>query len=185
VRAQAVERDTAIMGGNLESGRVRDDGNFELKPIFGASRLTVGPLPDGWAVRSIEYNGRDFTSLPLDTQGQTIEGVTITLTDRFPSVAGTLRDAKGNPATSGTFILFPQDASAWIEDLRAVQVARPDQAGLFSIKAVRPGEYLAVAVPTVMNNQWNDPEYLEGLRDRAIHLTLSEREHQTIDVTVR
>jgi hypothetical protein len=29
------------------------------------------------------------------------------------------------------------------------------------------------------------PEYLEGLRDRAIHLTLTEREHQTIDVTIR
>jgi hypothetical protein len=61
------------------------------------------------------------------------------LTDRFPSVSGTLRDAKGNPETSGTIIVFPQDPSAWIEDLRAVQVARPDQAGVFSVKAVRPG----------------------------------------------
>jgi hypothetical protein len=48
--------------------------------------------------------------------------------------------------------------------LRTVRTARVDQSGLFTIKGIRPGEYLAVAVPSAKINQWNDPKYLESLR---------------------
>lgn len=185
VRALPVDRDTSInIGGMPDNGRVREDGSFELKSVVGQARLTVGPLADGWAIRQIDASGRDFTLQPFDTQGQTLDGFTITLTNRFPAVSGTLRDEKGNSVLAGTAILFPDEPSLWVEDLRSIRTARVDQSGIFTIKAVRPGDYLAVAVPTVTNNQWNDPEYLESLREHAKRISLKEGDIKQIDLVV-
>jgi hypothetical protein len=186
VRSLPVDRDTSVnMLGIPDNGRLRDDGSFELKSVVGPVRLTVAPLSDGWAIRQIDHNGRDLTLQPFDTMGQTLEGMTITLTDRFPVVSGSLRDAKGNAATAGTAILFPDEAAMWAEDLRAVRTARVDQSGLFTLKGVRPGDYLIVAVNSVANNQWNDPEYLELLREHATRVTLAEGDTKRVELVVK
>ncbi len=185
VRALPVDRDTAInIGGMPDNGRVREDGSFELKSVIGQVRLTIGPLADGWAIRQIDQGGRDVTLQPFDTLGQTLDGFTIALTDRFPAVSGTLRDDQGKGVLAGTVILFPDEPSMWVEDLRSVRTARADQSGTFTMKGVRPGDYLAVAVPTVINNQWNDPEYLETLREHAKRIGLKEGDVKQIDLVV-
>jgi hypothetical protein len=162
VRALPVDRDTAInsFGFIPDNGRVKDDGTFELKQVVGSNRLSIGTLPEGWAIRSIDHNGRDLTTQPIDTQGTTLDGVAISLTSKFPVLSGSLRDDKGNSA-------------------------RADQTGLFTIKAIRPGEYLAVAVPTVQNNQWNDPEFLETLRAQAKRVSLRENETKQIELIIK
>ena len=186
VRALPVERDTAVnMLGIPDNGRVRDDGTFELKSVVGPIRLTIAPLADGWAIRQIDQNGRDFTTQPFETSGQTMDGFTIVLTNRFPSVSGTLRDAKGNAVSDGTAILFPDESSLWFEDLKAVRIARVDQSGLFTIKGVRPGNYLCVAATGVGNNQWNDPEYLDSLRENAQRVAVKELEEKRVDLIVK
>ena len=187
VRTLPVDRDTAIsgFGAVADNGRLKEDGTFDLKQVIGSNRLTVGPLPEGWAIRSIEHNGRDLTTQPMDTQGTTLDGVAIVLTNRFPVLSGSLRDEKGNGVVAGTVIIFPDDGSQWVEDLRTVRTARVDQAGLFTIKAIRPGEYLAVAVPSVQNNQWNDPEFLESLRSQAKRVSLREGEQIQVELTVK
>jgi hypothetical protein len=186
VRALPVERDTAVsMAGIPDNGRVRDDGTFELKSIVGQVRLTVTPLADGWAIRQIDHNGRDFTSQPFETSGQTLEGFVITLTNRFPTVTGTLHDARGNAVLEGSALVFPEDPALWLEDLRAVRIARVDQSGVFTIKGLRPGKYLGVAVTSAINNQWNDPEYIESLREAAKPITLEEGETKRIDLVVK
>src|SRR6266542_1136695 len=186
VRTLPVDRDTAVsFGGIPDNGRVRDDGSFELKSVVGQVRLTVAPLPDGWAIRQIDQSGRDFTSQPFETAGQTLDGFVITLTNRFPSVTGTLRDAKGNAVLEGSAIIFPEDPASWVEDLKAVRIARVDQSGVFTIKGLRPGKYLCLAVSSVVNNQWNDPEYIESLRDDAKPITVEEGEMKRIDLVVK
>ncbi len=186
VRTLPVDRDTAITGlGIADNGRVKEDGSFELKQVVGSSRLTVGPLPDGWAVRSIDHNGRDLATQPFDTQGATLDGVTVTVTNKFPVFTGSLRDEKGNGILTGTVIIFPDDGSQWVEDLRTVRMARADQSGVFTIKGIRPGEYLAVAVPTVQTNQWNDPEYLESLRAQGKPVSLREGETKQLELIVK
>jgi hypothetical protein len=186
VRALPVDRDTAVFMGSIpDNGRLKEDGSFDLKQIIGSNRLSVGPLPDGWAVRSIDYNGRDLTTQPLDTQGATFDGAVIALTNRFPVLSGSLRDEKGNGTEAATVVLFPDDGSLWVEDLRTVRTARVDQSGLFTVKAIRPGEYLAIAVPSIQHNQWNDPEYLESLREHAKHVSLREGENTQIELIVK
>jgi len=186
VRALPVERDTqANLGSAPDNGRVREDGSFELKTIIGSSRLTIGPLPDGWAIRQIDQGGRDLAAQPFDPQGQTIDGATVIITDRFPTVTATLQDAKGVPTLEGILVLFPEDASAWAEDLRMIRTGRPGQNGSILLKAVRPGAYLAAGVPSVTSSQWNDPEYLESLRAQAKPIAVREREPAQVTVVVK
>jgi hypothetical protein len=186
VRVLPVERDTAITSPGIpDNGRVRDDGTFELKSVIGSVRLSIGPLADGWAIRQIDQNGRDFTIQPFETSGQILDGFTIVLTDRFPTIAGTLRDSKGNAVPAGTALLFPDEASLWLEDLRSVRTARVDQSGMFAMKGVRPGNYYCIAAVGVSNNQWNDPEYLDSLRQDAQRVTVKEGEDQRHDLVVK
>ena len=186
VRPLPVDRDTAVtFGGIPDNGRVRDDGSFELKSVVGAVRLTVGPLADGWTIRQIDQNGRDYTMQPFETSGQTMDGFTIVLTNRFPAISGSLRDAKGNVVPQGTALLFPDESSLWVEDLRTVRTARVDQSGVFTIKGVRPGNYFCIATVGVSNNQWNDPEYLDSLRQDAHRVTVKEGEDQRLDLAVK
>ena len=100
-------------------------------------------------------------------------------------LTATLRDGKGLPAPDGVFVLFPEDAAAWAEDLRLVRTGRPGRNGAILLKAVRPGAYLAAAVPSATSSQWNDPEYLELLRAQAKAITIKEGEPAQIDVTVK
>jgi hypothetical protein len=186
VRSLPVERDTAVNFGSIpDNGRVKDDGTFELKSVAGSVRLTVSPLADGWAIRQIDQNGRDYTTQPFETAGQTMDGFTIVLTNRFAAISGTLRDSKGNVVPQGTAILFPDESSLWVEDLRSIRTARVDQSGVFTIKGVRPGTYYGIAAVGVSNNQWNDPEYLDSLRQDAQRVTVKEGEDQQLDLVVK
>lgn len=186
VRALPVERDTQTNFGSApDNGRVREDGTFELKTIIGSSRLTVGPVPDGWAIRQIDQNGRDIAAQAFDPQGQTLDGATIVLTNRFPTVTAALHDAKGAPTLEGVLVLFPEDAASWAEDLRLVRTGRPGQTGSIVFRAVRPGAYLAAAVPSATSTQWNDPDYLESLRAQAKPITVKENEAAQVDVVVK
>jgi hypothetical protein len=186
VRSLPVERDTAVNFGSIpDNGRVKDDGTFELKSVAGSVRLTVSPLADGWAIRQIDQNGRDYTTQPFETAGQTMDGFTIVLTNRFAAISGTLRDSKGNVVPQGTAILFPDESSLWVEDLRSIRTARVDQSGVFTIKGVRPGTYYGIAAVGVSNNQWNDPEYLDSLRQDAQRVTVKEGEDQRLDLVVK
>jgi hypothetical protein len=186
VRALPVDRDTTGtgVGGAPDNGRVREDGSFELKTVLGSSRLTIGPLPEGWAIRSIDQNGRDLASQPFDTQGQTLDGATVVLTNRFSTVTATLRDDKGASA-DGVFVMFPEDAAQWADDLRLVRVGRPGQTGLVTLRAVRPGLYLAAAVPGATTNELADPDFLESLRAQARRVTISENEPAQVDAVVK
>lgn len=174
-----------LVGFSPQGGRVADDGAFEVKGVLGTYRLTVMGLPAAWAVRAVESDGRDVTTAGIDPLGQTVDRITITITDRFPTVTGTIRDAKGNPAPSATALLFPQNPDDWIPDLRTIRTARLTQGGVFAISAVRPGEYLAIAVPNVRSSEWNDPDFLESLRERATPVSVSATHTPTLDLVVK
>jgi protocatechuate 3,4-dioxygenase beta subunit len=186
LRAMPVDADTSggMLGFIPENNKVHEDGSFDAKGFLGAYRLGLMGLPDGWAIRSIDVQGRDVMTTGFDTLGQTQNDVLITITDKFPTVSGTIRDDKGNAVPSATALLFPEDSALWLDDLGTVRTARLTQSGTFTIKAVRPGEYLAVALPTVRRSEWTDPDFLEPLRERATPVTVSEGHPTTVDLAV-
>ena len=82
-------------------------------------------------------------------------------------------------------IVFAEDHTKWAEDSRVVRTVRSDKAGTFRLTAMPPGEYFAVALEYVLEGDWNDPRFLESLREGASRLTLREGEGGTVALQVR
>jgi hypothetical protein len=66
-----------------------------------------------------------------------------------------------------------------------VRTVRSDKAGTFRLTAMPPGEYRAVALEYVLDGDWNDPQFLESLREAASRVTLREGEAGTVALQVK
>jgi protocatechuate 3,4-dioxygenase beta subunit len=184
VSARPVDPTTTYSSFDNDNGRVKDDQSFELTNVYGQNRLSVSPLPTGWAVRSIDVGGKDYADAPIDLRGGIrLDGVTITLSKSLPKLQGTLRDPSGQPI-EGSVLIFPEEASKWAEDSRLVRSARPDASGTFEIRNLIPGSYLVTALEYVRDGEWADPEFLEKLREGAKRVQVDEKGAAAVALTL-
>jgi protocatechuate 3,4-dioxygenase beta subunit len=169
---------------NAGSSPIKDDGSFLVEHVFERARFQV-TLPDGWMLKSVTQGGRDLTNaeIPLRS-GEELRDVEVTITSRVTTVAGQLTDAKNEPVHDATVLVFAADRDRWFEGSRGVKAARPDQQGQWRLRALPPGEYLAVALEYVEDGSWNDPEYLESLRKYGAPFTLAEGASETVTLKV-
>jgi hypothetical protein len=157
-----------------DNGRMKEDGTFEIAGVQGAVRITVSGIPSGWYLRSVMHDGKDIVDTPLDVRGGAlVDGLSVLLTKTLPEVRGTLLDAKGQ-VPDGSVILFPEDAAQWAEESRLIKRVRPDATGAFAVRQVIPGNYLAAAVEYVRDGEFQDPAFLEGLREHARRVRVDE-----------
>jgi hypothetical protein len=171
--------------GDQDNGRVKDDWSFEVKNVFGLNRLSISPLPTGWAVRSVDVGGKDYADVPLDLRGGIqLDNVTIVLSKTLPRVQGALLDPSGQP-TDGSVLLFPEDSAKWGEDARLVRSARPDVTGTFEFRNTIPGAYLIAALEYVRDGDWADPEFLAKLKDDATRVRVDEKGAEPVRLTLK
>lgn len=77
------------------SGAPRPDLTFELGGMFGAQTLTVRPLPVGWTVKEIRYNGADITDVATEFKSSPDpRPLEIVLTRRGAHITGRVLDDK-------------------------------------------------------------------------------------------
>jgi len=164
--------------------QVSSAGTFELNGLIGAQVLRVDRLPDGWTVKSIRANGRDITDTALEFRGSEAATVQVVLTNRISEVSGAVK-ANGQPVTSASVVLFPEDAAQWVFPSRRVRMVRVDQTGVFRAQSLPPGErYLAVAVDYLEQGEFQDPLFLERMRGRATAFSLTDGENKNVDLTL-
>jgi hypothetical protein len=165
---------------NPDNGRVTDDSTFTTPGLYGPTRLRV-MLPDDWAAKSVQFDGRDISDEALDARsGDVLTDVHVVVTNKINVVSGSITDARGATSADGTVLVFADDSQKWVDDSRFVRSARPDQQGTFQIKGLPPGDYLAVALDYVEDGAWNDPEYLESIRRYGQRIRLGESGTQTV-----
>ncbi len=168
-----------------DNGRVQSDGSFEVQGVLSDTVLSIGPLTGEWTLKAIEVEGRDIADLPLPIEhGKTLSGVRVVLTSRPTIIRGALRDEKQNPA-EGTVIVFADDSAKWREGSRTIRATRLDQRGLFTFKGLPAGDYFLVALDSVQEGQWYDPEFLEGLKGRARRVAIADAESKQVDLVLR
>ena len=138
ITAQPVPFERAI--GNRPA-RVDADGTFTLTNLFGPRLIRVTGLPQQWALEAVIVAGSDVTDRPVDFQpNDQVTDAQIVLTDRVTQIAGTVSDRDGKTSRDFTVVVFPEDETKWVPPSRYVKSARPDQQGLFKIRALPPDD---------------------------------------------
>jgi hypothetical protein len=82
-------------------------------------------------------------------------------------------------------IVFPDEEARWTSPSRFVRSARPDQQGLFKIRALPPHErYLGVAVDYLEQGEETDGELLASLKGQATAFRLRPGDMATLTLTL-
>ena len=181
ITAQPVPFERAM--GNRPA-RVDADGTFTLTNLFRPRLIRVTGLPQAWALEAVIVGGSDVTDRPVDFQpNDQIKDAQILLTDRVTQIAGTVSDRDGETSRDFTVIVFPEDETKWAPPSRYVKSARPDQQGLFKIRALPPDDrYLSVAVDYLEEGGASDPEFLDEMKGRAIRFRMGSGASATVDL---
>lgn len=72
----------------------------------------------------------------------------------------------------------------WSEQSRLVRSTRPDDNGTFEFRNVVPGRYLVAPLEYVRQNDWADPAFLEGLRERATRVRVGDEGAEPVALTL-
>jgi hypothetical protein len=63
-------------------------------------------------------------------------------------------------------------------------LTRPDQDGRYNVNGLPAGDYYGIALDYVDANDWNDPQFLEGIRGKAMRVSLADGETKSADLKV-
>jgi hypothetical protein len=184
VTAIPVEFDSAPIAGGPPPSQTRDDLTFEVRSLSGLRRVLVTVSSPEWALKKITANGIDITDSAVDLREKNVEGAEVLLTPKVSRLTGTVSDDKGF-IVDYAVIVFASDPTKWLERSRFVLMARPTQQGRFTVQSLPPEEYLAIALPNVSGNEWQDPEFLHQVRAQATLFTLGEGESKTLDLKLK
>jgi hypothetical protein len=172
--------------------RVQDDYTFELKGLFGRLRINgnfmfdpSGP-PGGmeWGPKAVLWRGEDVTDQPFDFEpGQVIEDIQIVFSRRWANLSGMVTDDRGT-AIESWLVLFSSDESKWTSQSRHVRATRSTAQGEYRFQRILQGDAYLAAVSEMEPGQEQDPEFLRGLRDRAIRIAIGDGTTHTQNLRV-
>src|SRR4029453_6406649 len=113
-----------------------------------------------------------------------VDDVEIVLTSKVSVVGGTASGDQG-PIRDYAVVIFSSDPTKWIDRSRFVALGRPNQLGRFEVRGLPPADYLAVALPGVVQTEWMAPEFLQSIRPLATGFALQEGESKTLDLKLK
>jgi hypothetical protein len=179
-----VEFDSAPMGGGPAPSETHGDWTFEVTRLSGMRRVFVNVGSTSWALKKVTLNEMDVTDTPIDMRTKDVENLEILLTSKVSSVAGTASSDQG-PIRDYAVVIFSSDPTKWIDRSRFVALGRPNQLGRFEVRGLPPEDYLAVALPGVVQTEWMAPEFLQSIRPLATSFALQEGESKTLDLKLK
>jgi hypothetical protein len=148
-----------------------------------------GPAAANMLVKSISWQGQDYTNRPLDlSNGQDIANVVATLTTEGATVSGVLRDSRGAPVTAATVVVFPTDRSRWANygiGSVSIKSTQSNKTGEYQHPMLPAGEYFVATVGAADVEAWQDPRVLERLAATALRVTVDWGGKATADLVGR
>jgi len=165
--------------------RVRADWTLELTNVWGPHFVRLPEPPPGWMLRHVYVGTEDFIARPIAFTQQDAAPVTMVLTSRGATIAGTVRDDDRRPAAGSTVLIYSADAGHWLPDDRSVQRTQSDAAGHYRSRGLPAGEYLVVAVEDWTVRDWPPrAALLESLRPLSTSISVSEGRQHTQDLSL-
>lgn len=158
--------------------RIFPNGRFAVSNLVpGEYYVRVGTLPLGWSLQSVTAGGIDLLDEPIQLEDSDVTNVTIRLTDRAPTIRGSVRDARLQAASGAAIIVMPSSGNTWSPN--RTRHTRASTNGQFGISGLPPGDYLIVAVDDAALEGWQDARVLSQLRSLATRIALRS-EDQTL-----
>ena len=179
----AVPAAGGAIGVERQTPAVRSDWTFEITGLHGSLILAGGGFPD-WHIKTVSVSGNDFTEQPIDFSKGDVEGIEVVLSNRQTEVAGRVTDRLGAVAGDASVVIFAAEPDRWTIRTGKIAMARPDQQGRFSVKGLRSGRYLAIALDYLEEGQERDPDLLKEWARVATSFTLGDGESRTLDLNV-
>ena len=169
-----------------ETANIQADLSFTISNVAAGSHLLqVGTLPSGWALKGIYLAGREVTDQPVDVKGgQTVSGLQVALTDQVTTVTGTVVDSQSEPVSDCFVVAFSTNPAAWRPRSRMIQGVRPDDAGVYKMSGLPPGDYYVAAIGDVEPGSWYDPALLEEMSRGASRMSLQEGDAKTVTLKI-
>jgi hypothetical protein len=150
--------------------------------------LVNAPIVQYPTLKSITVGGVDITDLPLEVRAEDVGNVVITFVDA-PLARLTISTAV-TPAAAGAeddaaALVFPADRKYWTEPAAAQRRFRTlalTTKGTVTAADLPAGEYLVVLAAGQDAVDWQEGTRLDALSRRAQRVTLTDGDHQTIEV---
>jgi protocatechuate 3,4-dioxygenase beta subunit len=180
VQAVPIEFDSAPVGGGPPPFVMNDDWTFEVSNLSGQRIVRVNVRSAQWMLKRITRDGIDITDAPVDLRKEDVGDVEVVLTSKVTAVSGSVTDAAGQPTADYSVVIFAADDEKWTDRSRFIAIARPNQGGSFIARALPPENYLAIALAGVMGSEWQDPEFLARIKDRATPVAVGDGEMKKI-----
>jgi len=148
-----------------------------------AIRWPARMAPDGWMLKAVEVDNTDMTDRVLNLRGASHD-VRVVLTDRVTQLDGSVT-GDSRPAPDVDVVVFPDDPALWAFPARHVRALKTAADGTFRVRGLPPHQsYFAVAVDYLDDGETQDPEFLEGLRDKATRFSIDYGESRSLALRV-
>jgi hypothetical protein len=175
------------MDGNQLPGRADASGHFTMGQFIpGKYFLAVNSALPKWTLKSIMSAGRDALVQPLELGSTDISDVIITYTDQISGLSGTVRD-NGGVVADATVFVFPAEYQTWIANgmpSRQAKTVAPGKTGVFSIPDMPPGSYIAVALPSDVAADLQDPKWIARLAVAGTRVSINLGEIKQQDLPI-
>jgi hypothetical protein len=165
---------------------INSDWTFEMRGLVGR-RILGGGLdgPSDWTLKAVLLNGQDVTDSGVEfVPGRDVDGIQIVFSRQRTELSGTVTDDQGAVSADTTVIVFPENRERWTSGSRHMRAVRLDQDGRYSIRGLPPADYFVVAITSVSSGEWQDPDFLDGLADRAARVSLNDAETKVQNLKV-
>ena len=186
VRISVTPADPSVFRWFAGQANVAQDMTFELEAPSGVLLVTAGLLPPGWMLKAVRVDDKDVTDSGIEFKpGAVVKGIEIELSGREPKLTGRVHDVAGRPVSDYSALVFSQNKDRRADRRgRYFAIVRPDQTGMFTVTGLPPGDYYAIAMSYVDQNEAASPELLESLEVDSVRLSLAEGDSKTLDLAL-
>jgi hypothetical protein len=169
------------------SRRVLPPDEFAFDKVLPGQYL-FRPSGNGWLLKSVIVNGRDYVDTPLDTPGnQAISGVVVTFTNAAAGLSGAVRRAGATEGAPAAVIVFPVEREQWTSyglAPRRIKATRTTTTGAYQFAALPAGEYYLIAVESAHMDDWQMAGFFARAVPSATRVSVTWSESKTRDLIV-
>jgi protocatechuate 3,4-dioxygenase beta subunit len=164
-----------------QHAEVGEDGSFTIPRVWdGSYRLQVMGLPEGAYVKAARAGQTDVLAEGLAVVDGVAPGpLDVVVSFDGGSIDGTVVDGEKKAVSGATVTLVPASKRERTDLYRS---AVADQNGRYTLSGVAPGDYLMFAWESVEQGAWQDPLFLEPLKDKGRKITVGEKSRQTVEL---